>query len=56
MSTVNLQLGQSSSTRQQHLVQQPWLSQYQQPQFQQSQPKFRLGSEAQTGFSQYQAY
>ena len=38
------------------MVQQPWLPKFQQPQFQQSQPQFGLGSQAQTGFGQYQAY
>lgn len=43
---VNPQLGQSSNTRQQQTVQQPWLAQYQQLQFQHTQPQFGLGSQA----------
>jgi len=38
------------------LVQQLWLLQFQQPQFQQFQPQFGLSSQAQLGFGQYQAY
>lgn len=38
------------------MSQQPWLPQFQQPKFQQFQPQFRLGSQAQLSFGQFQAY
>ena len=53
---VDPQIGQYFITGQQELVQQAWLSKFQQPQFQQSQPQFGLDSQVQTSFGQYQAY